>query len=184
MIQVVIRSLATLVLLSQVFLAAVLISFIAEKVFRKKCFGHIKKVFAPHGYHVAFLVSLTATLGSLFFSEVAKFSPCILCWYQRILIYPQTIVLYMAILRKEKVLTPYLYVLNIVGAVIAAYHYFIQIFPKSSFINCEIGGAVSCTKTFTLYYGYITIPLMALTAFILNIFFLSITEDKRKKMVK
>ncbi|WP_082321816.1 disulfide bond formation protein B [Variovorax paradoxus] len=37
---------------------------------------------------MAFLVAFASTLGSLFFSEVMKLEPCVLCWYQRIAMFP------------------------------------------------------------------------------------------------
>src|SRR3989338_2312104 len=113
MIKTVIQSLAILVLLSDIFLVIVAVAFMTEKLRFGKWFTRIKKLFSRYAYILAFLVALTATLGSLFLSEVAKFQPCILCWYQRILMYPQAILLYMAILRNQTVIKPYIIVLKI-----------------------------------------------------------------------
>lgn len=184
MIKIVINGLATLTLLTDIFITAVVFLFILKKLTKRNYLTQVKKLISPQSYHFSLLVSLAATLGSLFFSEVAKFSPCILCWYQRIFMYPQPLLLYLGILRNEKVITPYLLLMNIIGALIASYHYLIQLLPKMSILNCEVGGAISCTKKFTLYYGYITIPMMALSAFLLNILLLKWTITKSKTSSK
>lgn len=121
----------------------------------------------------AFLVSFIALAGSLFFSEIAKFPPCVLCWWQRILMYPQTVLLVTAIARDEYVIAPYLKVINGLGFLLASYHYLMQRLPANTIGSCEIGGAVSCTKQYSLEFGYITIPLMAASAFLLNFLLLS-----------
>lgn len=170
----------TMTLFGDLAAVAVLILFVLQKTLKISLFKTVKKLVSPYGYYLVFLISLTSTLGSLFFSEVAKFPPCVLCWYQRIFMYPQPLIIYLSILRDEKVLGPYLLLINIVGGIIAAYHSFLMIAPKLNFINCELGGAVSCTKNFTLYYGYITIPVMSLTAFVMNIILLTVLRSNRK----
>ena len=80
----------------------------------------------------AFAISLVSTLGSLYFSELKGFEPCVLCWYQRILIYPQVLLLGLALWRKEKVIVDYVLGLSIIGVVIAAYQYYGQMFNPSS----------------------------------------------------
>ncbi|MBI3620277.1 disulfide bond formation protein B [Candidatus Roizmanbacteria bacterium] len=180
MIKVVPDILAFLTVGSDVFLAAVVVFFILEKLAAGKLYSRLAKYFSSRAYFLSFVVSLTATLGSLYFSEIAKFTPCLLCWYQRILMYPQALLLYISILRDEKILIPYLRIFNIIGAAIAGYHYYIQVSPRSSFLPCSVGGQVSCTKTYTLYFGYITIPMMALTAFLLNLVLLHLAAARHR----
>lgn len=180
MVKTVINLLGTLTLLGDGIIVAILVAWILERLKLSTLFSQIKKVLSPISYTGAFIVSLISTLGSLFFSEIAKFQPCLLCWYQRIFMYPQAILIYTSMVRNEKVLKPYLIVLNSIGAFIAAYHYLIQRLPQTSILPCSIGGEVSCTKDYTLQYGYITIPLMALTAFILNIILLSLSNKQKK----
>ncbi len=178
MIKVVMQSLATLTLIGQVMVVGLIFMLVFQKRLKKNT-GPLMKLLRNYGMYWVFVVSLIATLGSLFFSEIAKFQPCILCWYQRILMYPQVLVSYMAVLRKEFVVKPYLLALNGFGLVIALYHYFLQIQPKLLMSPC-IAGDVSCIKGYTFYFGYITIPLMAATAFTMNILFLSfISYTKR-----
>jgi disulfide bond formation protein DsbB len=111
-------------------------------------------------------ISLIATLGSLYFSEVMKFIPCELCWFQRIFMYPQVIILGMAAIRKEYNIARYSLVLSIIGGLISTYHYLIQKVPffQENSISC---GIVPCTGQYINWLGFITIPFLALIAFIL-----------------
>lgn len=177
MIKTVIQSLAALVLLSNMFIVTTVVLFAAENMKLTKWFSSFRKFFAPYALILAFAVALTSTLGSLFLSEVAKFQPCLLCWYQRIVMYPQAIILYLAFIRRETVIKPYAIALSVVGAIIASYHYFIQLFPEAEILPCNIG-AVSCTQG-KFYFGYISIPFMALTGFILIIILLLFTDKKK-----
>jgi disulfide bond formation protein DsbB len=145
----------------------------------------INKISVETLHYAILLQAGIAMAGSLFFSEVMALPPCVLCWYQRILMYPQTLLLYMSILRKEPVLKPYLLALNVIGASIATYHYALQKFPQTLIAPCTVVGASeSCIKGYSFYFGYISIPFMALTAFILNIIFLSLTYAKNSQRAK
>lgn len=118
---------------------------------------------------IAFGVSLVATLGSLFYSEIAHFTPCLLCWYQRIFMYPQTILLGLAIWKKDKGIALYSLTLSIIGAGIAGYHYLLQRGVGPELPCAAVGYSEACSQRFVMTFGYITIPLMALTAFLLII---------------
>ncbi len=112
----------------------------------------------------AWLMSLIATLGSLYFSQVQKFEPCTLCWVQRIFMYPLVIILFVGIVRKDKQAAWYSILLSGIGLCISAYHYTIQ---KLSFFS-EITpscGRVPCTGEYINWLGFITIPFLAGTAF-------------------
>lgn len=110
-------------------------------------------------------VALIATLGSLYFSEVMKFIPCELCWYQRIFMYPQVFLLAMALVRKEFMIARYTLMLSVIGGTISSYHYLIQkvTFFRDTAPSC---GIVPCTGDYLNWLGFITIPLLALIAFI------------------
>lgn len=113
----------------------------------------------------AFVVSLIATLGSLFYSEVAGFTPCKLCWFQRIFMYPLPIILGLGLLKKDKKIAKYGLVLSLIGAVIALYHYWLQVSGVES-VSCSlVGYSPSCSNYFFLRFGYITIAMQSLTAF-------------------
>lgn len=147
----------------------VIIVLILAAVFLKK--AKAIQFIAKHAILFSFIVALTATLGSLFFSEIAKFEPCKLCWFQRILIYPQVILFGIAIYKKERVIVDYALWLSVIGMAIAAYHYLLQIGVAPE-LNCSVTGySASCSKRFIMSFGYVTIPMMAFTAFAMNILF-------------
>ena len=114
--------------------------------------------------YFAWLVSLAALLGSLYFSNVRNFPPCVLCWYQRIFMYPLVVIIAVGILRKDKLLHYYVLPLSLVGGLIAIYHnlLYYSILPESM-APCVAG--VSCTTKYIGYFGFITIPLLSLAAF-------------------
>ena len=183
MIQAVIWFLAGLTLISDIFIVLfLLMTFVrSDKSHQANCCQKFRQYLARNSLSLVFIVSFTATLGSLFFSAIAKFTPCVLCWYQRIFMYPQPFLTVLALRRKEAVIIPYLLLLNLIGLPITLYHYLIQRLPAASIGSfCQIGGTVSCTKNFTLYFGYITIPLMAATAFLLNIILLKLKPTKSR----
>jgi disulfide bond formation protein DsbB len=117
-----------------------------------------------------FVIPVIATIGSLFYSEIAHYTPCVLCWYQRVLMYPQAIILSIAYWRKDKSFTLYSIILSVIGAVIALYHYLLQTGIIKEFVPCSLAPqAVDCAKKVTMTFGYISIPMMALSAFLLII---------------
>lgn len=125
-----------------------------------------------HGLALMLIVAVTAMLGSLYFSEIAGWTPCKDCWLQRIFMYPQVILLALALWKRDNKIAPYILALCLIGMCFSAYHYFIQMqniiaSPTNPATPCDASG-VSCVKTPFVEFGYITIPLMALTAFLLN----------------
>lgn len=118
-----------------------------------------------------FIVALFATLGSLFFSEIADIVPCRLCWFQRIFMYPQTVLLFFALLWRDQRIVRYILPLCIIGGAIAAWHYGEHVWtafhPADPSVPCSLDG-ISCAVPPFWHFGYVTIPLMALTAFVLN----------------
>lgn len=124
----------------------------------------MKKLIEKYIIYLALIQSIIATLGSLYYSEIRHFTPCILCWYQRILMYPLTIIIAVGILRRDKGLYQYVLPMSILGGLIALYHVLLQkgILPESV-APCTL--ASSCTVKYTGYFGFITIPVMSLTAF-------------------
>ncbi len=129
----------------------------------------ILELAATYALHFSFLIALTATASSLFYSEITGFAPCVLCWWQRIFLYPQTVLLGIALAKKDGRITDYILSLSVVGALIALYHSYIQ-FGGSPLIPCAAtAGAVSCAQRYFLQYGYVTIPTMSLTGFVIII---------------
>lgn len=128
---------------------------------------------STHALTLMLITSLTATLGSLYFSDIALWTPCKLCWYQRIFMYPQVVLLAIALWKRDRGIAPYILALSVIGALIAAFHYSEQVlavlYPAviDPNVPCDITGE-SCRSTPFFHFGYITIPTMALTAFVLN----------------
>src|SRR3989344_5018564 len=117
---------------------------------------------------IAFLVSFLATLGSLIYSDVIGYEPCKLCWFQRIFMYPQVILFGIAIFRRDIKMKIYGIALSSIGAIIALFHYIGQIGWNPFGLQClAVGYSASCAKNFVMQFDYITIPMMALSAFIL-----------------
>jgi disulfide bond formation protein DsbB len=114
--------------------------------------------------YIAWIQSIVATLGSLYYSEIKHYIPCTLCWYQRILMYPLIIIIAVGILRKDKQLYLYVLPMSILGWIIALYHILLQngILPETV-APCTLGA--SCSVKYTGYFGFITIPVMSFTAF-------------------
>lgn len=115
-------------------------------------------------YYIAWVQALVATLGSLFFSEVMKFTPCKLCWFQRIFMYPLIFIIAAGIIRKDKKLYQYVLPLSVIGWIISLYHNLIYYHVISeAIVPCSID--VPCTTKFFAWFGFITIPLLSFTAF-------------------
>ncbi len=114
--------------------------------------------------YIIFFQALLATLGSLFFSEVLKYPPCVLCWYQRITMYPLVIISAVSILRQERGLPAYVLPLSLIGLAISFYHnlLYYHLIPESV-APCVAG--VSCTTKFFAWFGFITIPFLSMAAF-------------------
>ncbi|MEK3799532.1 disulfide oxidoreductase [Peribacillus sp. FSL H8-0477] len=127
----------------------------------------------------AWAISIIATFGSLYFSEIKQYEPCELCWYQRILMYPFTVILGIAVIKKDYQISLYTMILAGIGALISTYHYLIQ---KVTFFadHAAACGRVPCTGSYINWFGFITIPFLAGTAFIL-IFICSYIVWKNKE---
>ncbi len=127
---------------------------------------------------VAWVVALVTTLGSLYFSEVAHFVPCKLCWYQRIAMYPLALLLAIAAWRRDLGIRVYVIAQCAVGVVIAAYHSFIQAFPPDSGTSfCTVDAP--CTERYVWQFGFVSLPFMALCAFVFIIMLMLVAGPRR-----
>ncbi|MBP3950794.1 disulfide oxidoreductase [Bacillus suaedae] len=133
----------------------------------------------PLFLYSAWLVSLVATLGSLYFSEILGFVPCDLCWYQRILMYPLSLILGIATFKSDFTIRKYVLPLAMVGWIISLYHYLIQKIPGFAPIRPCVSG-VPCNAQYINFFGFITIPFLALVAFSLIILFMSLASSTIK----
>jgi len=115
--------------------------------------------------HLALLAAWIATCGSLFFSEVLGWQPCVLCWYQRILMYPLAILLAIGIIRRDHGLHTYVLPFSIAGIGVSLYHYLLI---KTDWLPppaCAVD--IPCTVDYLNWFGFINIPFLALTAFLI-----------------
>ena len=127
--------------------------------------GQVRSDLSRAALPVAWIVATVTSLGSLYFSEIAHYIPCALCWYQRICMYPLALLLGIATFRRDRSIRIYVIAQAGVGAVIAAYHAFVQAFPPesgTSFCTTE----APCTVRYVWELGFVSLPFMALTGFL------------------
>jgi disulfide bond formation protein DsbB len=108
---------------------------------------------------LAFAVALTCMVGSLYLSDIAKFPPCKLCWYQRIAMYPQVLILGIAALRKDVLIKWYSVPLALIGLGISIYHYLVERFPSTVTFSCT--DDVPCSTVWVWKFHFLSIPAMA-----------------------
>ena len=126
------------------------------------------------GYELwaAFVVAALATGGSLFFSQVAGYVPCEMCWFQRICMYPLSLLTLFLAWHGDHRAARYLVPFPIVGAGVSIYHILIENHVVSTPQACQVGAG--CTVKWIDYFGYMTIPTLALTGFVLLLGFLAL----------
>ncbi len=123
-----------------------------------------KNWFGRNALRIALIQAVIAFLGSMYFSNIAGFPPCVLCWYQRIFMFPLALALIVGILRKDSGVHLYILPPAIIGWVIALYHNLLYYkFIPDTLSPCSTG--VSCTTKFIEYFGFVTIPLLSFIAF-------------------
>lgn len=113
----------------------------------------------------AWFASVLAMGGSLYFSDVVGLAPCLLCWYQRIAMYPLVAVLGVAFLRSDPTVWRFALPLSLIGFVISAYHILVQFRPAMELASCAEG--VPCSGRYLAVFGFVSIPWMAGGAFLL-----------------
>ena len=124
---------------------------------------------------LAWLIALASTLGALFLGEVMGVTPCVLCWYQRIAMFPLVLILALGLLPFDARSVRYALPLAVAGWAIALYHCLLYwgVMPKD-LVPC--GEGASCTDVKAQLFGFISIPLLSLTAFSLIVVFLIIVK--------
>jgi disulfide bond formation protein DsbB len=126
---------------------------------------------SDHAFLAGFIVSAVSVLSSLFYSNVIDFPPCELCWWQRVFLYPQAVLFAVALynerVRKVQDDMVFLYslILSVIGGGIALFHYYGQMFAPDLLAACLADG-ISCSQLYFASFGYITIPMMSLTAYL------------------
>ncbi|MBI5621428.1 disulfide bond formation protein B [Candidatus Falkowbacteria bacterium] len=164
----------------QIFIVLGLIAFF---LYRQDSGNRFLNFFGQHGLLLAWLMSVVATASSLFYSEFAGFEPCFLCWWQRIFMYPQVVLLGLALWRKDWRIADYGLPLAVLGAVISLYHNYLY-YGGSSIVRCDaFGRGVSCLRLYIFEFSYVTLPLMALTGFILVVFLLGLQHWYNRRSI-
>ena len=126
---------------------------------------------------LCWLVATVSTLGSLFFSEVMELPPCVLCWYQRIFMFPLAVVLTIGLLPFDIRVVRYALPLAAIGWLFALYHYLLH----SGFIPEDLQPCsqdVPCSKINLDLFGFITIPLLSLFSFSIVVVLLIIAKKR------
>jgi len=114
--------------------------------------------------YIAWVQVVLATIGSLYFSEVLGLTPCTLCWYQRVLMYPLVGVIAVGLLRRDRSIAAYVLPLTTLGLAVSGYHNLLYYGALPEVAQpCRLG--VSCTARQIEWLGFVTIPLMSMTAF-------------------
>lgn len=127
------------------------------------------------GYELwgAFVVAAVATGGSLFYSEIAGYIPCEFCWFQRMMMYPLSILTLLIAARGDNRAARYLLPLPVVGAGTSIYHMLLEHHVIKEPGACTLTGGGCTANWIALHsFGYLTIPTLALTAFLLLIGFM------------
>ncbi len=160
------KGLAIFTLLGNAFLISlVLFYFLSRPIFER-----IMKCLSDYALILGLFVAASGTIGSIIYSEVVGFPACILCWTQRIFMYPMMFLFGMAVYRKERSIIPYSMMLAFIGGMIALYQWIKDMLALYSSITLPCPAVTllpSCDKMYVLEYGYITIPMIALNAFML-----------------
>lgn len=130
---------------------------------RFSAYSKMTGLIGEYARDLAFLQALIATAGSLYMSNILQWTPCRLCWFQRIFVYPLILIIGVSLLFDSRDVKDYAIPLTLVGIPIAAYHMITQRVEQFHAAGCSIT-QVSCATEYTFHFGYITIPTMALTA--------------------
>jgi disulfide bond formation protein DsbB len=114
---------------------------------------------------IGLFVSSASVVLSLYYSDIVGFAPCILCWYQRIFMYPLVPIFILALVKKDRRIIDYALLLSILGLLVAIYHNLVYYFNLSD-LPCAAYG-ISCVQRFVSEVGgYVSIPMMSLTGFL------------------
>jgi disulfide bond formation protein DsbB len=168
----VIVALATLGVVGQVLAGLLLIVGLLWLVGLRRPLAAIRSAIWGYELWLAFLVAAIATGGSLFFSEIADFIPCELCWYQRICMYPIALLTLLMALANDHRAARYLLPLPLAGAGVSIYHLLVENGVVEQSQACLVSAPGGCATKWINEFGYVTIPTLALTAFALTFAFL------------
>ena len=139
----------------------VLLVFMVITTIWRKSWSKEFAFFGKYALSLSLLVAFGAVAGSLFYSEIVGYPPCVLCWWQRVFLYPTLPLFAVALWKRDYGVFKYTNVLAIIAGVFALYHSYVYWGGKSLLPCTALGGA--CSKIYVYAMGYITIPSMSLT---------------------
>ena len=148
-------------LVMQIVTAVIIVWFFVAK---NKASDKYLRFISRNAYIVSFLITLAGMILSLVYSDIIGYAPCTLCWYQRVLLYPEALLLGLALWKEDRTITDYIIALSGIGLLISIYQKYIELGGHSILSVCG-ASTVSCAKIYVTEFGYITIPVMALTSF-------------------
>ncbi|NVO03963.1 MAG: disulfide bond formation protein B [Bacteroidetes bacterium] len=158
--------------LGTIFLQIVILLIALNFIFNRSRNNKILIFFKDYTFYLGFLIALGAVALSLFYSEIVGFPPCELCWIQRIFLYPQLVLFGMELYKKEKSIVDFSIVFAILGAITSIYHVFVESGALTGPACADPSrGGVSCAIRYIYEFGYVTMPIMALT---MSLFIISI----------
>jgi disulfide bond formation protein DsbB len=157
-----------IIALGIIFIEALVVFLTITFVFFRSRTNPVLLFFKEYGIVLVFLISLGSVLTSLFYSNVVGFPPCELCWIQRFFIYPQILLsgylLWRSKTKRTRTVLRTSFIFAIMGSLVSLYHVYIVNGGESSIACANNAAAVSCTVRYVFEFGYITIPVMALSA--------------------
>lgn len=162
------KSLAIGTLLGNVFA----ILYLLSALFAKDLYRRVSRFLSERALALGFLVSFSATFGSILYSQVMGYPACILCWIQRIFMYPEAALFALAAWRKDRGVLPYALLLALLGGAVALYNWvkdMLALYTDIALACPAVPGLPSCDRIYVDEFGYITIPMLALNAFLLII---------------
>lgn len=133
-----------------------------------------------HFTTLGFFVSFFATLFPLIYSEIINFAPCYLCWWQRIFMFPQFLIFSVALWNGDRKIVRYVTPLLLLGFLVSVYQNFFYYFGQGSDLPCDASGISCYQHLVSVFGGYISIPMMALTAFFSLLVLVSVAHFYKK----
>jgi len=151
-----------------IFLQLIIIFITFNLIFFRSQNNKVLIFFKKYTFHLGFFISLGAVFSSLFYSQVVGFPPCELCWVQRIFLYPQLILFSMELYKKDRSIIDFSIVFAVLGSLVSIYHIYVENGGSTS-LSCAVlnpinASQASCVIRYIYEFGYITMPIMALTA--------------------
>jgi disulfide bond formation protein DsbB len=171
-------SLAALAVIAQAALAAFAVVALLRLAGVDGPWRFVRRALAGTELWLAFVVELVATAGSIYFSEVEHFVPCKLCWFQRIAMYPLVLLALPAFLRDRRAAW-YFLPLPVAGLGVSTWHVLVERGVVEETQSCFVSAPGGCSVRWLEELGYVTIPVLAGTAFALCITLLALAAGRR-----